>query len=166
MLTDLIQIRRSGEQKRPENERLRKHLKRHSMADRRIRRLAEEVEEKFDCLSCANCCKVATVRLAERDVIRLAKHLRLTPAAFLAQYTEQSEEGIVLRRTDTGCVFLEGTLCSVYEVRPHICTDFPHTVRGDGSFVSRMWDLTDRACYCPIVYNTLEAIKEECGFRR
>jgi hypothetical protein len=28
-----------------------------------------------------------------------------------------------------------------------------------------MWDFGDRACYCPIVYNTLEAIKEEVGFR-
>lgn len=166
MLTDLVQIRRAGEQKRAENERLRKHLKRHSMAERRIRRLAEDVEAQFDCLTCANCCKVATVRLAERDVLKLAKHFRLPPAKFLATYGEKTEEGWILRRTEVGCVFLDGNHCSVYEVRPHNCIDFPHTVRGDGSFVSRMWDFTDRACYCPIVYNTLELLKEECGFQR
>ena len=136
------------------------------MAERRIRRLAEEIECGFDCLVCANCCKVATVRLSERDVAKLARHLRVSPDRFLREYTQISpEEGLILRRTDEGCVFLDGTHCLVYEARPGNCADFPHTIRGDGSFISRMWDFADRACYCPIVYNTLEAIKEEVGFR-
>jgi hypothetical protein len=29
-----------------------------------------------------------------------------------------------------------------------------------------MWQFIDRACYCPIVYNSLEAFKQETGFRR
>lgn len=166
MLTDLVQIRRMGEKKRDENERFRKHLKHHNFAERRIRRLAEKIEEQFDCTQCGNCCKVATARLSERDVEKLSKHLGVKPGQFLRDYTERSaEEGLILKRTANGCVFLEGTMCSVYDARPHSCEDFPHTVRGDGSFVSRMWDFKDRACYCPIVYNTLEALKEEAGFR-
>src|SRR5262245_39440257 len=138
MVTDLVQIRRFGEQKRGENEKLRKHLKRHSMAERRIRRLAEEIEDQFDCLQCANCCRVATVRLAERDVLKLAKEMQLSPVQFVREYTETTpDEGLILKRTESGCVFLEGNHCLVYEVRPGICQDFPHTVRGDGSFVSR-----------------------------
>jgi Fe-S-cluster containining protein len=167
MLTDLLQIRRMGEQKRDENERFRKHLKQHSFAERRIRRLAEHIEEQFDCTECANCCKVATTRITERDVENLAKFLRIRPSEFLRDYAEKSdEEGLILKRTEAGCVFLDGLACSVYEARPHTCSGFPHTVRGDGTFVSRMWDFKDRACYCPIVYNTLEALKEEAGFRR
>ena len=166
MLTDLVQIKRLGEQKRAENERFRKHLKRHAFAERRIRKLAEDVESEIDCLACANCCKVATVRLAERDVQKLAKHLRINPAVFLRDYTEESgEEGLILKRTASGCVFLIGNECSVYDERPGNCSDFPHTIRGNGSFLSRMWDLTDRAVYCPIVFNTLEHLKEEVGFR-
>ena len=166
MLTDLVQIKRLGEQKRAENERFRKHLKRHAFAERRIRKLAEDVESEIDCLACANCCKVATVRLAERDVQKLAKHLRINPAVFLRDYTEESgEEGLILKRTESGCVFLIGNECSVYDERPGNCSDFPHTIRGNGSFLSRMWDLTDRAVYCPIVFNTLEHLKEEVGFR-
>jgi Fe-S-cluster containining protein len=166
MLTDLVQIRRLGEQKRAENERFRKHLKRHSIAERRVRRLAEDVESGIDCTACANCCRVATVRLAERDIPKLAKRVGVNPAIFLRDYTEQSEEeGLILKRTEAGCVFLTGNDCSVYDVRPGNCSDFPHTVRGDGSFVSRMWDFTDRAVYCPIVYNTLESLKAEAGFR-
>jgi hypothetical protein len=38
-------------------------------------------------------------------------------------------------------------------------------VRGNGSIASRMWQFVDRACYCPIVYNSLEAFKAEMGYR-
>jgi uncharacterized protein len=167
VVTDLVQIQRLGEKKRAENERLRKHLKRHTFADRRMRRLAEEVEGQFNCSECANCCRVATARITPRDAEKLARYLRIRPAEFLRDYVVQTEdEGMVLRRTEQGCVFLEGNMCTVYDARPHTCQDFPHTVRGEGSFVSRMWDFTDRAVYCPIVYNTLEAVKDEVGFQR
>jgi hypothetical protein len=62
-------------------------------------------------------------------------------------------------------VFLEGNTCTVYEARPHICENFPHLLKGEGSLQARMWDFKDRACYCPIVYNTLEAFKTEVKFR-
>ena len=77
------------------------------------------------------------------------------------------EDGLILRRTEeTGCVFLSGNECTVYDARPDICQRFPHLVRGQGSLASRMWQFVDRACYCPIVYNSLEAFKDELGFKR
>jgi uncharacterized protein len=39
-------------------------------------------------------------------------------------------------------------------------------LRGQGSIASRMWQFVDRACYCPIVYNCLEAFKEELRFQK
>lgn len=166
MLTDLVQIRRLGEKKRDENERFRKHLKRHNFQEKRFRAIAQDVESGIDCRACANCCRVATARLTDRDVERLAKHLRVRVADFIATYTDQSvEEGLILKRTPEGCIFLSGGDCLVYDVRPHNCEYFPHLVRGEGSVTSRMWDFKDRACYCPIVYNTLEAFKVETGFQ-
>jgi Fe-S-cluster containining protein len=168
MITDLVQIRLLGEKKRGENERFRRHLKSHDHSDRILRRIAEGIEEQIDCTQCANCCRVATVKLSERDVERLARYLRIRPPEFVSQYTSESEEeGVILRRTgETGCVFLEGTSCTVYDARPDTCERFPHLVRGAGSIASRMWQFIDRACYCPIVYNALEAFKVETGFRR
>jgi len=168
MITDLVQIRLLGEKKRTENERFRRHMKTHDHSDRILRRIAERIEEQIDCTVCANCCRVATVKVSERVVERLARALGVTPAAFLAGYTmESDDEGIILRRTEeTGCVFLDGTACTVYDARPDICQRFPHVVRGNGSIASRMWQFIDRACYCPIVYNALEAFKAETGFRR
>jgi Fe-S-cluster containining protein len=166
MLTDLVQIRRLGEKKRDENERFRRHLKRHAFVERRFRHIAQTVEEQIDCTECANCCRSATVKLAQRDIEKLAKFLRIRPADFQRNYTSESpDERLVLRRTAEGCIFLSGNLCSVYEARPHNCENFPHLLRGEGSLLARMWDFKDRACYCPIVYNTLEAFKEETKFR-
>lgn len=168
MITDLVQIRLLGEKKRGENERFRRHMKSRDHSDRILRRIAEGIEEQIDCTQCGNCCKVATATVTERDAERLARHLRIAPAKFVAEYTvESEEEGRILRRTDeAGCVFLAGTECTVYEARPDACQRFPHVVRGTGSIASRMWQFVDRACYCPIVYNSLEAFKEELGFKR
>ncbi|HXI44138.1 MAG TPA: YkgJ family cysteine cluster protein [Candidatus Limnocylindrales bacterium] len=166
MIDDLVQIRLLGEKKRPENERFRRYLKSHDHSDRRLRRMAEEIEEQIDCTKCANCCRVATTQVSARDIERLSRHLGTSPERFVADYTTMSEdEGLILKRGDTGCVFLEGNLCGVYEARPDTCSRFPHMVRGNGSIVSRMWQFIDRACYCPIVYNALEAFKEDAGFR-
>src|SRR6266436_5232029 len=108
MITDLVQIRMLGEKKRPENERFRRHLKSRDHSDRILRRVAEGIEEQIDCTQCANCCRVATVKLSERDIERLAHYLRTKPAKFLAEYSvESEEEGTILRRSDeAGCIFL------------------------------------------------------------
>ena len=166
MLTDLVQIRMMGEKKRDENMRFRMFMKSRDHSDRILRRIAQGIEDEIDCTICANCCRVATARVKERDVEHLARFLRISEARFLTEYTlEDDEEGRVLRRTDAGCVFLSGNECTVYEARPEACRRFPHMVRGNGSIVSRMWEFVDRACYCPIVYNSVEAFKDEMGYR-
>jgi Fe-S-cluster containining protein len=166
MLTDLVQIKRLGEQQKEENSRFRAYLKNHRHSDRRLRRFGEEIEAEIDCTQCANCCRVATTPLNDRDVERISRGLGMRKHEFLEQYTVKTEEGIVLRRTEDGCVFLNGNLCSIYEIRPQTCELFPHLVKGNGSFVSRMWHMPDRAVYCPIVFNSLEQFKVEAGFKK
>lgn len=168
MVTDLVQIQALGEKKLAENLRFRAHMKSHRHSDRILRRIAEGIQNQIDCTQCANCCKTSTTAVSERDIERLARHLRISREQFLADYTMPDEDGhLSLRFTkETGCVFLEGNLCSVYTARPDICQRYPHLVRGNGSIASRMWSFVDRAAVCPIVYNALEAFKEELRFRR
>lgn len=170
MVTDLIQIKTLGEKKLKENELFRRHLKRRNFSDFRFRRVAEEIEAAIDCRACANCCKVAETNLTKRDVERLAKYYGMPPQQFVNQFTTASafeeEEEVILRRRETGCIFLEGNDCTVYDARPDTCRNFPHLVRGAGSFESRMWQFIDRATYCPIVYNALEAYKEITNFQK
>jgi len=168
MITDLVQIQMLGDKKRDENERFRRYMKSHDHSDRILRRIAEGIEEQIDCTQCANCCRVATAVVTERDIERLSRALRIKPARFLADYTDESpDEGRILKRTrEHGCIFLSGNECTVYDARPDTCQKFPHLVRGAGSIPSRMWQFIDRACYCPIVYNSMEAFKKELGFTR
>lgn len=167
MITDLVQISRLGEKKKEENRRLRVHLKHHNYVERKLKKIAQEIEDAIDCTSCANCCKLATTRLKDREIDSLAKFVGTTRGKFLRDYTELSEEeGRILKRTEKGCIFLEGNLCTIYEGRPSTCQHFPHLAKGDGPIPARMWDMVDRATYCPIVYNTLEAFKDEVGFKR
>jgi uncharacterized protein len=167
MLTDLIQIEHLGRQKKAENARFRGYLRAHDYSDRRLRRLAEEIESQIDCTQCANCCRVAEAQVKERDIEKLAKFIGVSHAEFLRDYTQRNDVNeLILKRTaEKGCVFLEGNLCSVYEARPRSCANFPHLIRGDGSIDSRMWKIVDRATFCPIVYNWMETVKEEMGFR-
>jgi hypothetical protein len=168
VITDLVQIKILGEKKREENTRFRLHMKSRDYSDRILRRTAEQIEDAIDCTACANCCRVATAKVTERDIDRLAKHFRVKPSRIQSDYVvEQGEEGLILKRDkSTGCVFLNGNECTVYEARPESCQKFPHVVRGTGSIASRMWQFIDRATYCPIVYNTLEAFKDDLKFKR
>ena len=167
MLTDLVQIKRFGEKQRDDNQKFRAWLKRHNFVERRLKAMAQDVEAKIDCTACANCCRVATTPVTERDAENLARFLRVKLAVFLRDYTVETEdEGRVLKRDKNGFIFLEGNLCSVYEARPNTCELFPHLVKGNGSLLSRMWHMPDRAVYCPIVYNTLEEWKVETGFKK
>jgi uncharacterized protein len=167
LITDLVQIKRFGEKQREENGRFRMWIKRHNFVERRLKAIAQDVEDDIDCTACANCCRVATTQVTERDIDRLARFLGMKAAEFLNEYTVQTEEeGLILKRTENGCVFLEGNLCSVYEQRPQTCEYFPHLVKGNGSLQSRMWHMADRAVYCPIVFNTLDEWKRETGFSK
>jgi Fe-S-cluster containining protein len=171
LITDLVQIKLLGEKKRDENLHFRRFMKSRDHSDRILRRVAEGIEDQIDCTQCANCCKTSTTGVTERDIEKLARHLHIAPGRFVADYTMlEDDEGAgtrVLKFTqNAGCVFLEGNLCSVYDARPANCQRYPHVVRGTGSIASRMWTFVDRAAICPIVYNTLEAFKDQLRFRR
>jgi uncharacterized protein len=166
VVTDLIQIRREGEKLRAENLRFRKWIKSHTFVERQFRRAAEEVQAAIDCRTCAECCRVTEVQIVERDIEKLARFLGLSEQRFIAEYTATDADGAaILRRTQNGCVFLDGNECTVYEARPGNCERFPHLLRGAGSLESRMWDLIDRATYCPIVFNWFARVKALTNFK-
>lgn len=170
MLTDLVQIRRLGEKNRAENLRFRRWIKSHTFVERQFRHAAEKIQDDIDCRACAECCRVTDVQLVDRDVDHLARYLGLPRQRFLDEYTTLDAEGaLILQRTQAqkgACVFLDGNTCTVYDARPGNCEKFPHLLRGAGSLESRMWDFADRATYCPIVFNWMEAVKDLTNFRK
>ena len=70
-----------AQQNHKENKALVKKLKRTKSKnlDDTVHQLHDEAFEKIDCLECANCCKTTSPAIYERDIDRLAKHLKMKP---------------------------------------------------------------------------------------
>ena len=94
-----------------------------------MQELHDEVFEEIDCLECANCCKTTSPIFRTRDVERIASHLKMKIGDFVEQYLKVDEdEDYVLQSSP--CPFLGvDNYCSIYEVRPKACCEYPHTDR-------------------------------------
>lgn len=121
----------------------------------------EEVFQKIDCLSCANCCKTTGPLYTEKDIERISKHLRMKSADFEAKFLRVDEDNDKVLQ-NLPCWFLNNdNTCSIYEVRPKACREFPHT---DRKKIYQINHLTIKnAVICPAVYEFIEKMDERLG---
>ncbi|MGB1216858.1 MAG: YkgJ family cysteine cluster protein [Saprospiraceae bacterium] len=120
--------------------------------------LHEEVFEEIDCLKCANCCRGLGPRLNRTDIKRMAKHLRMKDADFEDEYVKIDEDGDSVMKA-MPCPFLgDDNYCSIYEVRPRACREYPHTDMDN--FISKSTLHIRNTTECPAVYHVLERIKK------
>ena len=97
--------------------------------DETVSALHEAVFAEVDCLHCANCCKTTSPVFTDQDIGRIAKHLRMRPAAFTEAYLHLDEEADYVLNT-APCPFLGAdNYCLIYDVRPKACREYPHTNR-------------------------------------
>lgn len=82
------------------------------------------------------------MRLKEDDTAKIAAHLGMSEADFIANETEiaPDRKGLVLKdRADGACVMLdENNRCRIYPVRPEKCRTYPYDWVNDNSLT-----------YCP-----------------
>jgi len=126
--------------------------------DNQFHELHDNVFEKIDCLVCANCCKTTSPIFYNRDIERLAKHVKLKSGDFIDKYLRIDEDkDYVLRQAP--CPFLgSDNYCSVYEARPTACREYPHTNR---KRVEQILDLTfQNTMVCPAVLEITERLKK------
>ncbi|MFT3740862.1 MAG: YkgJ family cysteine cluster protein [Breznakibacter sp.] len=126
--------------------------------DDTVLELHEKAFARFDCLECANCCKSISPIVIDRDIDRIARHLRMKPSELIAQYLQLDGDGDYVFR-QTPCPFLlSGNYCRVYEARPRACREYPHT---DRRRFHQILDLTYKNTFvCPIVDNVVDKLKE------
>lgn len=119
----------------------------------------KELFSEFNCLDCANCCKTIGPRLTDKDIDRLAKHLKMKPSVFLAQYVVTDEDNDFVFK-DHPCPFLlTDNYCMVYESRPKACREYPHTDRK--KFV-QILNLSHKNCEtCPVVHKVFNNLNKE-----
>ncbi len=118
-----------------------------------------EAFEKIDCLECANCCKSISPIIIDRDIDRIAKHLKMKRSELIDQYFEIDEDEDYVFK-ETPCPFLmPDNYCMIYEVRPRACREYPHT---DRKRFYQILNLTYKNTFvCPAVYEVLETLKTE-----
>ena len=119
----------------------------------------EEVFENIDCLKCANCCSSTGPLFLDKDIDRLAKHLRIRPSEFTENYLRIDEDNDYVFKS-VPCPFL-GTdnYCSVYESRPNACREFPHTQQRN--MAQKMSITYLNTMICPAVYLIVEELKKQ-----
>lgn len=168
MAIDPIHLRVLAEEKEGENCRFRQFLKMRSdeeETDRRVFAIARRVTERTDCTACANCCKTVRPTFSEDEIDRLARRLGVERQQFIDAYLEPTEpdDGNPWHTRSTPCPFLKDNRCSVYENRPGDCRGYPYLDQPD--FTSRLWGMIERTFTCPIVYEVMEELKPQLGFR-
>jgi hypothetical protein len=86
------------------------------------------VWKAVDCLACANCCKTMTPTYTASDLKRIAAHFNMTVKAFKEKWLMQDEDNGDWVNKTTPCQFLnlKTNKCSIYEIRPLDCSQFPH----------------------------------------
>jgi len=117
------------------------------------------VFQKTECLECANCCKTTGPLFTEKDTVRVAKHFKMPVSAFEDQYLRRDEDGDNVLK-ELPCVFLqEDNYCSIYDIRPKACREFPHT---DMTNQRKIYNLTlKNAEVCPAVLAMFERITDQ-----
>ena len=131
----------------------------HRTLDATFHQVHTQVFKNIDCLACANCCKTTSPIFRDVDIRRLSKRLRLSEAAFIAQYLKMdSDSDYVL--TSAPCSFLGAdNYCSVYEDRPLACREYPHTDRKN---MYQILDLTRKNMeICPAVTQIMQEISKK-----
>jgi Fe-S-cluster containining protein len=114
--------------------------------------------KKIDCLNCANCCKTTSPTFYERDIDRIAKHLKIKPSAVISNYLHKDEVGDYVLNV-APCPFLDyENYCTIYESRPTACREYPHTDR------KRFYQILDISVknteICPAVADVFEQLKK------
>ena len=125
--------------------------------DDQFRILHDEAFQKIDCLDCGNCCKTTSPIFIDTDVDRIAKHLKMSPAAFSEKYLRTDEDNFQVLKT-APCSFLgDDNYCHIYEQRPRACREYPHTNR---KRMTQILDLTlENTVICPAVEQIVDKLK-------
>lgn len=91
-----------------------------------VKKVDATVWQDVNCMECANCCKTMTPTFRAADVKRIAAHLSMTPKEFKDKWLIKEEDtGDWVNKTQP-CQFLVKNKCSIYDVRPADCAEFPH----------------------------------------
>lgn len=126
--------------------------------DDKFQEAHENAFEKVDCLDCGNCCKTTSPLFRDIDVKRISKKMKCSTKEFENNYLKRDEDGDLVLKT-APCTFLnDDNSCSIYDMRPQACRDYPHT---DRKKVVQVMELTEKnMLICPAVSKILFEVRK------
>lgn len=133
--------------------------RRSAQDDALISEVHDFVFSNINCLECANCCKTHSPIILQKDIERISKHLNIKQNEFVSRYLLLDEDGDWVFHT-VPCPFLQtDNKCSIYEVRPKACQEYPHTNRKK---IFQIAELTlVNAEICPAVLPILNSVSKQ-----
>ncbi len=114
--------------------------------------------KEVDCMQCANCCKTMTPTFRKADVSRISKHLGMKPKEFIDKWLHKEEDTGDWVNNTQPCQFLKDNKCSIYEVRPADCAEFPH--HNKKPFDAYNQTFIDNLVYCPATLQLVDRLKQ------
>ena len=127
-----------------------------------MQELHESEFERTNCLQCANCCKTTGPLFTDKDIERISKYFKLKPQQFVERFLRLDEENDYVLQS-VPCTFLgQDNYCSIYDVRPKACREFPHTDRKKFHQISKL--TMKNVGICPAAYNIVEEMKKRIPF--
>ncbi len=119
----------------------------------------ENAFNQIDCLECGNCCKTTSPIFRDIDVKRIAKKMKRSTREFENEYLRRDEDGDLVLKSSP-CTFLnEDNTCSIYDMRPQACREYPHT---DRKRVVQVMNLTKKnMLICPAVSKIVFEVKKD-----
>ena len=124
--------------------------------------VVEQVTKNIDCTKCGNCCKIQEPGVTEAEIKILANQKKMDPDDFKTSFVAYDHQHVSFLCKQP-CIFLDGTMCSVYTQRPNSCADFPGLHRPGLKW--RITQMQENYGICPIVFNVVEELKERLGFK-
>ena len=118
----------------------------------------KDVWSETNCLVCSNCCREMTPTYTFQDIKRIAAQLGMTMKQFKEKWLVQDAKTGEWMNSSRPCQFLNrnDNKCSIYEVRPADCAEFPHLTK------KKMTDYIhvhkQNVEYCPATFKMVEKL--------
>lgn len=122
-------------------------------------KIDKEVWSEVHCLSCANCCKVMSPTYTPQDIKRISAYLGMKPKDLKLKWLYKDKKSGDWMNQTQPCQFLDlkTNMCTIYEVRPTDCADFPHFLKKpqkDYFYIHKQ-----NIEYCPATMLMIEKLK-------
>ena len=98
-----------------------------------VKSATESTWKEVSCVACGHCCMEMTPTWKKSEIKRVAAHFGMTSAQYYEKYLYTEEKTGDIMNDSTPCQHFDKKkgLCTIYEIRPSDCAEFPHFHRKD-----------------------------------